>query len=48
MTCALLRYCAGDERAFAALIDRYHSAMARLANVYVRDRAVALDVVQDT
>ncbi len=30
------------------LIDRYHSAMARLANVYVRDRAVAQDVVQDT
>ena len=30
------------------LIDRYHSVMLRLANVYVRDRAVAQDVVQDT
>ena len=39
---------AGDEQAFAALIDRYHSVMLRLATVYVRDRAVAEDVVQDT
>jgi len=39
---------AGDERAFAALIDRYHTVMLRLATVYVRDRAVAQDVVQDT
>ena len=35
---------AGDERAFAALIDRYHTVMLRLATVYVRDRAVAQDV----
>ena len=39
---------AGDERAFAALINRYHTVMLRLASVYVRDRAVAQDVVQDT
>ena len=39
---------AGDERAFAALIDRYHTVMLRLATVYVRDRTVAQDVVQDT
>src|SRR5712691_6374443 len=39
---------AGDERAFAALIDRYHTVMLRLATVYVRDRVVAQDVVQDT
>ena len=38
---------AGDERAFARLIDSYHSAMLRLAAVYVRDRAIAQDVVQD-
>jgi len=39
---------AGDEQTFVELIDRYHSVMLRLANVYVRDRAVAQDVVQDT
>src|SRR5215471_2500405 len=37
----------GDERAFTALIDRYHNAMLRLAIVYVGDPAVAQDVVQD-
>ncbi len=37
----------GDERAFTILIDRYHNAMLRLATVYVRDPAVAQDVVQD-
>ena len=39
---------ARDEETFVELIDRYHSVMLRLANVYVRDRAVAQDVVQDT
>jgi len=39
---------AGDEQTFVELTDRYHSVMLRLANVYVRDRAVAQDVVQDT
>ncbi|MBF6592140.1 MAG: sigma-70 family RNA polymerase sigma factor [Ktedonobacterales bacterium] len=38
---------AGDEAAFVALIDRYHVAMLRLALVYVSDRAVAEEVVQD-
>lgn len=38
---------ARDEGAFAVLIDRYHSVMLRVAIVYVRDRAVAQDVVQD-
>ncbi len=37
----------GDESAFAALIDRYHASMLRLAMVFVRDRAVAEEVVQD-
>ena len=38
---------AGDEQTFVELIDRHHSVMLRLAYVYVRDRAVAQDVVQD-
>jgi RNA polymerase sigma-70 factor (ECF subfamily) len=39
---------AGDEGTFAALIDTYHGALLRLATAYVRDGAVAQDVVQDT
>ena len=39
---------AGDERAFAALVDRYGSALLRFALVYVRDRAVAEEIVQET
>src|ERR1700694_816681 len=39
---------AGDEAAFRVLINRYHSPMMRLAMVYVRDRGVAEDVVQET
>ena len=39
---------AGDEQTLVDLIDRYHSVMLRLAYLYVRDRAVAQDVVQDT
>ncbi len=38
----------GDERAFALLIDRYHASLVRLASVYVRDRAVAEEVAQET
>lgn len=37
----------GDESAFAALVDQYHTAMLRLAMIFVRDRAVAEEVVQD-
>jgi RNA polymerase sigma-70 factor (ECF subfamily) len=44
--CVALR--AGDERAFAELVGRYHSALLRLATVYVRSPAVAEDVVQET
>ena len=40
--------CSGDEAAFAALVDRHHLAMVRLASVYVRDRAVAEEVAQET
>jgi RNA polymerase sigma-70 factor, ECF subfamily len=42
---ALLR--TGDESAFAALVDRYHASMLRLAVLYVRDHPVAEEVVQE-
>lgn len=38
----------GDESAFAALIERYHPALVRLALLYVPSRAVAEDVAQET
>ncbi|HEX4465898.1 MAG TPA: RNA polymerase sigma factor [Solirubrobacteraceae bacterium] len=44
----LARARAGDEQAFVALVARHHSAMLRLAAVYVPSRAVAEEVVQDT
>jgi RNA polymerase sigma-70 factor, ECF subfamily len=37
----------GDEQAFALLIDRYHRSLVQLAVFYVRDRAVAEEVVQE-
>jgi RNA polymerase sigma-70 factor (ECF subfamily) len=37
----------GDEAAFAALIDRYHGALLRLAQSFVPSRAVAEEVVQE-
>jgi RNA polymerase sigma-70 factor, ECF subfamily len=39
---------AGDESAFAELIDRYGPTMIRVAQMYVRDRATAEEVVQET
>jgi RNA polymerase sigma-70 factor, ECF subfamily len=39
---------AGDEMAFAELIDRYGALMLRVAQMYVRDRASAEEVVQET
>lgn len=39
---------AGDERAFAALVDRYHASMVRVACTFVPSRAVAEEVAQDT
>ena len=39
---------AGDEAAFAGLVERYHSSLVRLARMYVRDRAVAEEVAQET
>jgi RNA polymerase sigma-70 factor, ECF subfamily len=38
----------GDEGAFVALVERYHSPLLRLAQAYVPSRAVAEEVVQDT
>lgn len=39
---------AGDESAFATLVERYHAALVRLARLYVHDAAVAQEVAQDT
>ncbi|MFL5893708.1 MAG: RNA polymerase sigma factor [Thermoleophilaceae bacterium] len=38
----------GDEGAFAAMVDAYSPALLRMARMFVRDRAVAEEVVQDT
>jgi RNA polymerase sigma-70 factor (ECF subfamily) len=37
----------GDEQAFITLVDTHGAGMLRLARVYVRDRAVAEEVVQE-
>ena len=37
----------GDERAFERLVDMYGASMLRVARLYVRDAAVAQEVVQD-
>jgi RNA polymerase sigma-70 factor (ECF subfamily) len=37
----------GDERAFEILVKRYHGALIKIALMYVRDRAVAEEVVQE-
>jgi RNA polymerase sigma-70 factor, ECF subfamily len=37
----------GDEAAFSALIEQYHSALLHTAMMYVDNRAVAEEVVQD-
>ena len=39
---------AGDEGAFAQLAREYHGSLLRVARIYVPDRAVAEEVVQDT
>jgi len=38
----------GDETAFMALVQAYHPLLLRLALIYVPNRAVAEDVVQET
>ena len=38
----------GDEAAFVTLVERYGASLVRLARTFVRDRAVAEEVVQET
>jgi RNA polymerase sigma-70 factor (ECF subfamily) len=38
----------GDEGAFARLVDQYHATLRRVARLYVSNRAVVDEVVQDT
>jgi RNA polymerase sigma-70 factor (ECF subfamily) len=38
----------GDETAFAFLLDQYHTALVRLAMIYVSSRAIAEEVAQET
>lgn len=44
----LARLKQGDEIAFMTLVERYQAAMIRLATVYVQERTLAEEVVQDT
>jgi RNA polymerase sigma-70 factor (ECF subfamily) len=44
----LARLRAGDEQAFEALVARLYGTMLTVARTYVKDRAVAEEVVQDT
>src|SRR6266478_6191405 len=38
----------GDEAVFAELVDAYSPGLMRMAQMFVRDRAVAEEVVQET
>jgi RNA polymerase sigma-70 factor (ECF subfamily) len=38
----------GDERAFMEVVERYHSSLLRVAQIWVSSRSVAEEVVQDT
>ena len=38
----------GDDAVYAELLRRWHPAMLRVARMYVRDRATAEEVVQET
>jgi RNA polymerase sigma-70 factor (ECF subfamily) len=38
---------AGDEEAFAALVDQYHASMVRVARAYVATKETAEDVAQE-
>jgi RNA polymerase sigma-70 factor, ECF subfamily len=38
----------GDEGAFVRLVDQYHPSLRRVARLYIANRAVADEVVQDT
>jgi RNA polymerase sigma-70 factor (ECF subfamily) len=43
----IVRLRAGDNAAFAELVDKYHASMVRVASTFVPSRAVAEEVVQD-
>jgi hypothetical protein len=38
----------GDEDEFGRLVDQYHASLRRVARLYVSNRAVVDEVVQDT
>jgi RNA polymerase sigma-70 factor, ECF subfamily len=38
----------GDEAAFTMLVEQYYDSMVRIAMIYVPDKAIAEDVVQET
>jgi RNA polymerase sigma-70 factor, ECF subfamily len=38
----------GDEAAFAELVSRYQSSLLRIAMIYVKNRSIAEEVVQET
>jgi RNA polymerase sigma-70 factor, ECF subfamily len=38
----------GDEAAFVTLVERYHTALVRLATTFVRDQSLAEEAAQDT
>ena len=38
----------GDEAAFAALVDRYHASLVRIATLFVPDLGIAEEVAQET
>lgn len=44
----IAQLCAGDERAYAQLVDSYAPTMLRLARGYVRSHQIAEEVVQET
>jgi RNA polymerase sigma-70 factor (ECF subfamily) len=39
---------AGDEEAFAVIIDRYHASLVRIATLFVPDAGIAEEVAQET
>lgn len=42
------RLLAGDERAFAALVQEMHGSLVRIAQIFVGSRAIAEEVAQET
>ncbi len=47
-TALVARMLAGDETAFAHMVDTHHGAMFRLAMVFTKDRGAAEEVTQET